>query len=127
AVSWTRTRLSSSRDVGSRCRSVCSCGLRKAKLDRNTRPGHPWLSLPGIWVSASELYGYGPNHLEKLSMAFAALSATACASCAGEGGGGVSVMGTEGLEIVSGTPGGAGDTITSCRALGNDFSTPLVP
>src|SRR5450759_3542080 len=117
--------LSSARVTGSRRRSVCSCGLRNAKLDRNTSPGHPWLRFPGICVSASAPYGYGPNHCEKLAMAFAALSATACTLRAGDGGGGVTTIG--GIDLCGGTPRKAGCSITSAGAFGNDFSTTFVP
>src|ERR1039458_3575959 len=57
-------------------------------------------------------------------MAFAALSATACTSRAGDGGGGVTMIGAVDLDLRGGVP-GKGST-TDC-AFGNDFSTPCVP
>src|SRR5258708_37958895 len=60
-------------------------------------------------------------------MAFAALSATACASRAGDGGGGVTTIGAIDLDLDGGPPENVGCSITSAGALGNDFSTPFVP
>src|ERR1043166_8628934 len=62
-----------------------SPSFKNERLDRNTNPGHPWLMTPGFCVMESELYGYGPNALEKNSTACAAFSATARALRAGEG------------------------------------------
>src|SRR5271157_6061123 len=60
-------------------------------------------------------------------MAFAALSATACTSCAGDGGGGATTIGATDLNLGEEESGLAVGSITCASAFGNDFSTPLVP
>src|SRR5580765_5234257 len=101
-------------------RRAFSPSLRNEKLDRNTSPGQPWLTPPGFWVIDSELYGYGPNALEKKSMAWAAFSTTACALRAGEGcGEGMISM----ARVWGRMPGIRGTVKVSLLAIGKDFST----
>src|SRR3989442_8387533 len=78
-----------------------SVAVRKEKLERKISPGQPWLSAPGICVSARPLYGYGPKRRAKNSTARADASPTGCAFRAGEGGGGTTSIGGRGP-----TPGG---------------------
>src|SRR2546425_3856646 len=88
-----------------------SVAVRKEKLERKISPGQPWLSAPGICVSARPLYGYGPKRRAKNSTARADASATGCAVRAGEGGGGTTSIGGLGR-----TPGGGGFRPTSSGA-----------
>ena len=82
---------------------------------RNTRPGHPWLSRPGIWVRARWLYGNGPNRCEKYSIARAAVSPMTSSCRAGEGREGAITCGVRGIASMR------GGSITLMEAEGEVF------
>src|SRR5450756_2964072 len=86
-------------------------------------PGQPWLSVPGRWVSASELKGKGPNIFSSDVMASAARAASCVRPTAG-------FASAPLLGIDAATSGGMGDcevgTISIRGGFAKSFSTPRV-